>query len=125
MHSIRSTAATAISEAVAIDLIGDLDTTLASALDDALEGVARDGAGAAVVVSTRYVIRSTPGGLTRFDVALLKARTRGCAIRVDAGCRRMRTAFALAKIACDDDARSANGRRHVMIAHHATDRIGA
>ena len=117
MHSIRATAFVADRQTVAIDLIGDLDATLGAVLAETLERIADAGTGY-VTISTRHIAYSTRDGLARLDAAVVRARAGGCAISIDAGNRRMRTAFAFARIACERIASNPPSRRHVMIAHH-------
>lgn len=118
MHSIQAIAAPADHAAVVVDLIGDLDTTLGQLLADTLDRIAAAG-GRSVFVSTKHVGLTTREGLARLDAALAGVRAHGCAVALDAGNRKMRTAFAFARITCDAAPSRAAIRRHLIIAHHA------
>lgn len=117
MQSTLASAFVAERRTVAIDLIGDLDATLGTVLGETLLRMTDIGADA-IAISTRHIARSTRDGLANFDAAVERARADGCSISIDAGNRRMRTAFALARIACDRVDLRTRSRRHVMIAHH-------
>ncbi|GAC1301692.1 MAG: hypothetical protein NVSMB19_10120 [Vulcanimicrobiaceae bacterium] len=99
-----------------VDLIGDLDATLGTIAADTLDRIA-GGAERSVYLSTKRVRLTTRDGLARLDAALAAARARGCAVAVEAGNRKMRTAFACAGIVCDAGPERPASRRHVMIAH--------
>jgi anti-anti-sigma regulatory factor len=107
--------------AVAVDLIGDLDLTLGEIFAAALDQLTASGT-TDVYLTTRHVALTSSDGLAAVDAALAAARDRGCSIAVDPGSRRMRAAFAQARIPVVASAGGippASGR-HLMIARHAT-----
>ncbi len=118
MHSTQAISATANRTAVVVDLIGDLDVTLSTLVADTLDRITDDG-GRSVFISTKYIALTTREGLARLDEALTGIRSRGCAVALEAGNRKMRTAFAFARMTCDAAASRPAGGRHLMIAHHA------
>lgn len=116
MQSTQAIARAAISRAVVVDLIGDLDTTLGTLFADTLVAIAPD-AGRYVFVSTKHVAQTTRDGLARLDTAISAARSRGCAVALEAGNRRMKTALSFARISCESLPSRPMTDRHVMIAH--------
>jgi anti-anti-sigma regulatory factor len=106
--------------AVVVDLIGDLDATLAGIFAGTLAERAADGR-SDVIVLARYVTASTADGLAALNAAVTRARSQGSSIALDPGNRRMRAAFKRARIGCapDDCTRLPYNARHVMIARHA------
>ncbi len=124
MQTIQDVAAPADRSAVVVDLIGDLDTTLGTIFADTLDRIACT-SGSSVYVSTKHVALTTRDGLARLDAALAGARSRGCAVALHAGNRRMRVAFTFARIAWDAAAARPANQRHLMIAHRAAKPSGA
>ena len=105
-------------QAVFVDLIGDLDATLGDQFADTLSQLTELGT-KAVYLTTKHVNVSSNAGLAALDAALSSARARGCSVDVDPGNRKMRSAFASARINCEDDApRRPSRARHLMIARH-------
>jgi len=105
---------------VLVDLIGDLDVTLAELARDTFADLAVRGA-TDVFLATRHVGSSSADGLRVLAAALVAARARGCTIEIDPGNRRMRTALGAAGISC---ARGAHANRppqarHLLIARHS------
>jgi anti-anti-sigma regulatory factor len=106
--------------AVAIDLIGDLDATLGVIFSDTLSGLVDAGA-TDVVLMTKHVALSSEEGINAIDVALGNARAKGCSIVIEPGSRRMKAAFAAARVAVDRGERvPRKSGRHLMIARHAS-----
>jgi anti-anti-sigma regulatory factor len=105
-------------EHAVVDLIGDLDSALASTLADTLATLS-DGGTTHILVSTKHASASTDDGLAAFERAVASARAAGCSIAIDPGNRRMRAAFANARIVCGVPIDAASYRRHLMIARHA------
>ena len=105
--------------AVFVDLIGDLDATLGGILADTLAGLMANGDND-FFLTTRHVALTSDDGLAALDSALTSARARGCRIAIEPGNRRMRAAFAVARIGYRDG-RSAfpAAGRHLLIARHA------
>jgi anti-anti-sigma regulatory factor len=105
---------------VVVDLIGDLDATLGGIFADALAELTADGR-CDVFVTTRHVTLSSADGLAAMNDALDQAREKGCSIAVDPGNRRMRAAFANARLGYPgaDEALRPFAARHLMIARHA------
>jgi hypothetical protein len=108
------------SVAVFVDLIGDLDATLGGQFADTLASLTARGA-TAVYLTTKHVNVSSSDGLAAIDAALSAARAQGCSVEIDPGNRKMRSAFASARITCADDGPTRPHRaRHLMIARHST-----
>jgi anti-anti-sigma regulatory factor len=106
--------------AVAIDLIGDLDATLGGIFSDTLSGLVDEGA-TDVVLMTKHVSLSSEEGINAIDVAVGNARAKGCSIVVEPGSRRMKAAFAAARVPVSRGERvPQKSARHLMIARHAT-----
>jgi hypothetical protein len=120
MLSTEAIARTATNHAaVFVDLIGDLDATLGGQFADTLANLTERGT-TAVFLNTKHVNVSSIDGLAAIESALTVARARGCSVEVDPGNRRMRTAFATARIVCADHGPARPPRaRHFMIARHA------
>jgi anti-anti-sigma regulatory factor len=111
--------------AVAIDLIGDLDATLGGIFSDTLSHLVSEGT-RDVLLTTKHVTLSSEAGISAIDSALGSARAMGCAVRVEPGSRRMKAAFAAARVAVANSSdvvpfRPRNGR-HLMLARHAVAR---
>jgi len=106
--------------AVAIDLIGDLDATLGVIFSDTLSGLVADGT-RDVVLMTKHVSLATEEGLRSIDGALGSARANGCSVVVEPGSRRMKAAFAAARVTVEPAVTALRPRndRHLMIARHA------
>jgi anti-anti-sigma regulatory factor len=105
--------------AVAIDLIGDLDATLGGIFSDTLSGLVEEGT-TDVVLMTKHVSLSSEEGINAIDVAVGNARAKGCSIVVEPGSRRMKAAFAAARVAVSRGERIPHkSARHLMIARHA------
>ena len=105
---------------VAIDLIGDLDATLGDIFSDALSTLVDSGT-TDVVLMTKHVAVSSEAGMIAVDCALGAARAKGCSVLIEPGTRKMKAAFAAARVpvvAPVADLRPRSGR-HVMIARHA------
>ncbi len=118
MQSTQPTAVPAFDVPVVVDLIGDLDATLGTLFADMLVRIAPD-AGSHVFISTKHVALTTRAGLAQLDTALAAARSRGCAIALEPGNRRMKTALSFARIPCEAPTLRPTTERHVMIAHRA------
>jgi anti-anti-sigma regulatory factor len=105
---------------VFVDLIGDLDVTLANLFADTLAHLAAGGT-TDVFLNTKHVSLSSTDGLAALDAALAAARAAGCSVAIDPGNRRMRSAFATARIPCSREAlaRRPHRARHLMIARHS------
>jgi anti-anti-sigma regulatory factor len=112
--------ATDVRVCVAIDLIGDLDATLGDILSDTLGGLVERGT-TDIVLMTKHVAMTSEAGIHAIDAAIGAARASGCSIVLDPGSRRMKAAFAAARIHVDGAAAQAGSRRarHLMIARHA------
>jgi hypothetical protein len=106
--------------AVVVDLIGDLDATLADIFAATLDRLTADGA-TDLYLKTRHVAVTSNDGMTTLAKALATARARGCSIAVDPGSRRMRSAFSHEGVAYAATAEGVLPRnaRHLMIARHA------
>lgn len=104
--------------AIVVDLIGDLDAVMGSLLTEMLVGLTRAGE-RDIFISTKYVVRSNDDGLATLDAARTALRSSGCAVALDAGNRKMRTALAFARIGCEERTPRPRGVRALMIAHHA------
>jgi anti-anti-sigma regulatory factor len=120
MLSTEAIASSATSHAaVFVDLIGDLDATLGGQFADTLANLTERGT-TAVFLTTKHVNVSSIDGLAAIESALSVARARGCSVQVDPGNRRMRSAFASARIHCASDGPARPSRaRHLMIARHS------
>jgi anti-anti-sigma regulatory factor len=106
--------------AVAIDLIGDLDATLGGIFSDTLSGLVAEGT-TDVVLMTKHVALSSEEGIIAIDAALGEARARGCSIVVEPGSRKMKAAFAAARVPVERGERvPRKSGRHLMIARHAS-----
>ena len=106
--------------AVVIDLIGDLDATLGGIFSDTLSGLVAEGT-TDVVLMTKHVALSSEEGIIAIDVALGDARARGCSIVVEPGSRKMKAAFAAARVPVERGERvPRKSGRHLMIARHAS-----
>jgi anti-anti-sigma regulatory factor len=105
---------------VFVDLIGDLDATLGGLVADTLARLTERGT-TSVFLTTKHVSISSNDGLAALDAALGAARARGCSVAIDPGNRRMRSAFASARIPCAGDAFAQRPQRarHLMIARHS------
>jgi len=105
--------------AVVIDLIGDLDATLGTVCADALAN-AIDAGATDIVLTTKHVTATSQEGIAAIDGALSSARALGRSISLEPGNRRMKAAFAAARVAVTADAMlPVRNARHLMIAHHA------
>jgi hypothetical protein len=106
--------------AVFVDLIGDLDATLGDLFAETLARLRERGT-TDVFLTTKHVNGSSRSGLAAVDAALVAARASGCSVAVDPGNRRMRSAFASARIQCAAErlATRPARARHLMIARHA------
>jgi len=106
--------------AVVIDLIGDLDATLGTICADALANAVDAGA-TSIVLMTKHVTVTSQEGIAAIDGAVGSARALGRSVLLEPGNRRMRAAFAAARIPVASDAMPLRARsaRHLMIAHHA------
>jgi anti-anti-sigma regulatory factor len=119
MHSFDALAVTAdIRIGVAIDLIGDLDATLGDIFSDTLAHLVAEGA-TDVVLMTKHVAVTSTEGLSAIDGALGAARANGCRVHVEPGSRRMKAAFAAARVSIASDGPMPARGRHLMIARHA------
>ncbi|HMD03230.1 MAG TPA: STAS domain-containing protein [Candidatus Baltobacteraceae bacterium] len=107
--------------ATVIDLIGDLDSTLAQTFNEALGGALDDGE-SNIVLDLKHVASVHADGLTAVVRTIAEARLRGCAIAVLAHSRHVRTLLSCARIRCADrEVTLGRGHeRHVMIARHAS-----
>jgi anti-anti-sigma regulatory factor len=105
---------------VFVDLIGDLDATLANLFADTLDHLTERGT-TDVFLNTKHVSLSSTDGLAALEAALTVARAKGCSVAIDPGNRRMRSAFATAHIPCSREALATrpHSARHLMIARHA------
>lgn len=108
----------ALRAATAIDLIGDLDATLAKLLGDSLHGITARG-DSDVIVNLSHVSVFHEDGLAAVIRAVVEYRLRGCAIVVRAGGRRVRSLLKSARIPQEGEADALGRERHVMIARHA------
>lgn len=109
---------------VVVDLIGDLDATLASTFADTMRSLVADGA-TQIFVNARHAATASFDGLTTLDAACVTARDAGTTVTLDPGNRRMRAAFASASLAVEKRLGTAphpRGTRHFMIARHADPR---
>jgi anti-anti-sigma regulatory factor len=106
--------------AVVIDLIGDLDATLGAICADALAN-AIDAGATDILLMTKHVTATSQEGIAAIDGAMGSARELGRAVSLEPGNRRMKAAFAAARVAVASGATplSARRARHLMIAHHA------
>ena len=120
MQTIDSLApATETRVCVVIDLIGDLDATLGEIVNDTLGDLVERGT-TDIVLATKHVAMTSEAGIHAIDAAIGAARASGCSIVLDAGSRRMKAAFAAARISIDGTAVPGSRRtRHLMIARHA------
>jgi ABC-type transporter Mla MlaB component len=106
--------------ATAIDLIGDLDKTLATMLGETLHGIVSRG-DSDTIVNLGNVAVVHEEGLAAVIRLVVEYRLRGCPIAVRAGQRRMRSLLKAARIPCESEAEGTLGRnRQVMIARHVT-----
>lgn len=106
--------------AVVIDLIGDLDATLGTICADALANAVDSGA-TNIVLMTKHVTATSQEGIAAIDGAVGSARALGRSVSLEAGSRRMKAAFAAARVEVASGAMPLYARRarHLMIAHHA------
>jgi len=102
-----------------VDLFGDLDLTLVGFLTETLADIVRSGA-TDVTISTRGLALTSNGALRALDRAIAAVRSGGTTVEIVPGNRKMRIAFAGARIALR---RTAGTRpptvRHFMLARHA------
>lgn len=105
--------------AVVIDLIGDLDATLGTICADALANAVDSGA-TNIVLMTKHVTATSQEGIAAIDGAVISARALGRSVSLEPGNRRMRAAFAAARVAVASGILPLHARRarHLMIAHH-------
>jgi len=109
----------ALRAATAIDLIGDLDKTLAAMFADTLHDLIGRG-DPEVIVNLGNVSVVHDEGLAAVIKLLVEYRLRGCPIAVRTGARRIRAQLKAARVPQETDAEGTLGReRHVMIARHA------
>lgn len=109
----------ALRAATAIELIGDLDSTLAKMFGDTLRGLIARG-DSDVIVNLSHVAIFHEEGLAAVLRAVVECRLRGCTIAVRAGTRHVRGLLKSARIPYESEAEGTLGReRHVMIARHA------
>jgi hypothetical protein len=108
--------------AVSIDLIGDLDATLAATFSETLARLVSDEGVVDAFVSTKHLATSLPDGMSGVGAAIDAARAAGCRVVVDPGSRRMKAAFAAARmdLAAGATAFPSRRGRHLMLARHAT-----
>ena len=104
--------------AVVVDLIGDLDVTLGELVAETIARIATSGTDA-IFVTTKHVALASSDGLSALDAGLAAARSSGVAITLEAGTRKMRAAFATARIATAEGTPPPSRARHFMIARHA------
>lgn len=114
-HAPPSDAASAV-----VDLIGDLDATLAATFSETLQRLVGGGT-THVYVRARHLATTTSAGLAALDAACGLARACGAFVALDPGSRRMRAAFATVAPAVDRRRAPAHPprARHLMIARHA------
>ncbi len=118
MSLIRTPDSTDAETTVVVDLIGDLDPTLASVVAEALDGLAPDGA-CAVRVRTAHVRNASRDGVAALARALDVARAGGLAVILEVGNRTVKTAFANAQLACVPFTTGTPRDRHLLLARHA------
>lgn len=106
---------------VVIDLLGDLDSTLAEILAGTLEVQASLGGGD-LVVNCKHLSDASPEGIASLARALESVIRRGYPIFLIPGSRKLRLAFKAANVVCPqiDILPARMRRRHVMIAHHGS-----
>jgi anti-anti-sigma regulatory factor len=105
--------------ATAIDLIGDLDKTLATMFGDTLHGLIARG-DSDMIVNLGNVSIVHEDGLAAVIRLVVEYRLRGCPIAVRAGKRRIKTLLKAARVPCESEAEGTLGReRQIMIARHA------
>ena len=122
MHPSQAIAATADRSAIVVDLIGDLDSTLGAISAETLDGFAARNS-ADIFISTKHVALTTRDGLARLEAAVVRARARGCSVALEPGNRKMRAAFAFARIACEAAPHRPDSRRHLMLAHRTEKKL--
>jgi anti-anti-sigma regulatory factor len=111
-------AAPAFAASVVVDLIGDLDATLGTLLSETLADLTGNGT-LGVLLTTKHVTTVSDEGLAALDLAVRSARANGLQVALDAGNRKLRTAFADARIAYSTESIAPQERvRHYMFAHH-------
>ena len=101
-----------------VDLIGDLDGILGTLVAETIGRIVTGGADA-IFVRTKRVAIASPDGLDALEAGLASARRAGVAVTLEAGSRKMRAAFASAKIGIADGTLQPEYARHLMIARHA------
>jgi anti-anti-sigma regulatory factor len=110
--------APAFAASVVVDLIGDLDATLGTLLAETLVDLSGNGT-RGVLLTTKHVTTVSNEGLTALDAAVRAARANGLQVALDAGNRKLRTAFEDARIAYSTESVAPQDRvRHYMFAHH-------
>jgi anti-anti-sigma factor len=104
--------------AVVIDLVGDLDATLAAILAETLDRLEDP----EVVISCKRLAFADETGLGAVTRALDAARRRGCNVVVSASARKLRVSFAAARIAftASGDTQPPARRRSIIIAHNSS-----
>jgi anti-anti-sigma regulatory factor len=119
MHAASIEPAVAGRSPVVVELIGDLDATLAQILRETLETQTLRGE-SHIVVSFRHLTEITNEGLSAAARAIAESRLGGCAISVYAQGRRVRAMLQIARLTCErGELASLGNARHVMIARHA------
>jgi len=114
----RSTDSSDAATTVVVDLIGDLDPTLASVVAEALDGLSPDGAGS-VRVRTSHVRNASCDGVAALARALDTARASGLAVILEVGNRTVKTAFANAHLVGVPFTTGAPRDRHLLLARRA------
>ena len=111
-------AAPALAASVVVDLIGDLDATLGTLLAETLTDLTGNGT-RGVLLTTKHVTTVSSDGIAALDAAMRSARASGLEVALDAGNRKLRTAFADAQISFSTESVMPPDRvRHYMFAHH-------
>jgi anti-anti-sigma regulatory factor len=118
VHSVAVLPEAAGRRVVTIDLIGDLDATLASLFTETLARVSARGDDVAVNFKHVAVVHSD--GFAELSKAIAAARLGGTGVAILAKNRRIKTLFTSARIPCEEMAEGRIFVRHVMIARHAS-----
>jgi anti-anti-sigma regulatory factor len=119
MHAASIEPAVGDRSPVVVELIGDLDATLAQTLRETLEAQKLRGE-SHVVVSFRHLAEITNEGVSAAARAIAESRLGGCAVSVYAQGRRVRAMLQLARLSCErGELETLGNGRHVMIARHA------
>lgn len=111
-------AASASAASVVVDLIGDLDATLGALLSETLVDLTGNGT-RGVLLTTKHVTTVSSEGIAALDAALRSARASGLEVALYASSRKLRTAFAEARIVFSTENVTPPDRvRHYMFARH-------